>query len=514
MVSDCQAILTADKSHADAWFLLSIAAEAQRDIARALKLVTQAATLAPGNPEYLAQQAKLLALSRQVNAAREAARAALRAGPARALTLDTLGVTLTRLGEHAEAAAALRRAVEKAPDNAQFHFNLASAEQFLGNTDAAREHYERAIELQPDFARAYWALSELEKNTPDPRRLASLEALFHEKTRSAIDRLYLGHALARGREHGGDFAGAFAALETAKAGRRASLNYLPEQDRTLFGSIIDSFQHPLPRASASRDTGWRPLFVTGMPRSGTTLVEQMLAAHPAVDTLGELQDFPLAIKTASGDRSAQMLNAEVIRGALGAEPAAIATQYRESLEAHAGSIANGTRYLIDKMPLNFLYIGFILRALPEARVVIVRRHPLDTCLSNYRQLFAVEFSYYNYAYRLEDIAAYYVLFDRICRHWRELYADRVHVLNYEELVERPRQVIEAALGYLELPWSDTCLDFHRRGGAVTSASTVQVRQPLYRSAVGRWERYREHLSPAIEILRAGGVLAGAESLTE
>lgn len=506
MVADCQAILSADKSHADAWFLLSIAAEAQRDIARALKLVAQAVALAPGHPEYLTQRAKLLALANRIAAARDSARAALQAGPERALTLDTLGVVLTRLGDHEQAARLLRKAVALAPDSAQFQFNLASAEQFLGHADAARDHYERATDLQPGFARAYWALSELEKTAPDPRRLSALESLFDDDSLTPIDRLYIGHALAHGRESKGDYAGAFAALERAKAGRRSSLQYSPGDDRALFTAMTDQFRQAPPDAPANTGREWSPLFVTGMPRSGTTLVEQMLAAHPAVDTLGELQAFPRAVKLASGDRSGQMLNAGIIREAAGVDPQTVAAHYRQALEEQAGGIEATVRYQIDKMPLNFLYIGFILHALPQARIVIVRRNPLDTCLSNYRQLFAVEFSYYNYAYRLEDIAGYYLLFDQLCRHWRGIYGERIHEVNYEELVERPREVMQGALQYLELPWSEECLDFHRRGGAVTTASTTQVRQPLYRSAVGRWRRYGKELAPAIDILRASGVI--------
>ncbi|MFV8820023.1 tetratricopeptide repeat-containing sulfotransferase family protein [Haliea sp. E17] len=505
MVAHCKALLGVEANHADAWFLLSIAAEAQRDLSRALGMVERADTLHPGNSEYLAQKAKLLVQLRRLPQARTAAQAALAAGPERALTLDTLGVVLTRLGDHQRAAATLRAAVQKAPDNPQFHFNLAAAEQFLGNVEAARRHYEQALELQPGFARAYWALAELEKNAPDPQRRDRLEKLFAASGDSPADRLYLGHALARAREQAGDYSGAFSALEAAKATRRAALQDSSIRDRTLFGELRGAFRDRDEQCRPAPGGINNPLFVVGMPRTGTTLLEQMLAAHPAIDTLGELQDFPLAVRAACASTTAPMLDTEVIAAARAAAAESLATRYQAALAALLPAQQAGKRYLIDKMPLNVLYVGFILQAFPAARIVLVRRNPLDTCLSNFRQLFAVDFSYYNYAYSLEDTARYYLEFDTLCRHWQALYGPRIHTLEYEQLVASPRETLAAVLQYLDLPWAEDCLDFHRRGGVVTTASTVQVREPLYRSAVGRWRRYEQELAPAMALFDAAGI---------
>ncbi len=505
MAGHCQALLGADPAHADAWFLLSIAAEASRDLPRALALVEKACGLVTGNAEYLAQQAKLLLQLRRPQAACEAADAALAAGARRALTLDTLGVVFTRLGEHQRAAQSLREAVALAPGNPQFHFNLASAEQFRGDLDSARRHYQEAIRLQPGFARAWWSLTELEKNAPDPARSATLEKLFGAAGENSVDRLYLGHAVARVREQAGDYAGAFAALQAAKAVRRDSLHAAAERDSAMFDvlqrhfSAADTGLRPAPQGAGN------PLFIVGMPRSGTTLVEQMLAAHPAIDTFGELQDFPHAVRAALANPAAPMLDESVVASALAEAPEAIASRYRQALGERSSIPAPGIRYGIDKLPLNFLYLGFILRALPAARIVLVRRHPLDTCLSNFRQLFAVDFSYYDYACSLQDTARYYLHFERLCRHWQTLYGRRIHTLDYEELVAAPRATLEGTLAYLDLPWDDACLAFHQRGGVVTTASTVQVREPLYASAVGRWKRYEKELAPARAILEAAGI---------
>jgi Tfp pilus assembly protein PilF len=504
LVATCKGILSADRGFADAWFLLSVAAEAGRDLKRARALAAEALKLAPDNPEYLAQQAKYCALLNQTEEARDTARAAIQAGPERALTFDTLGVVFTRLGEHEQALSMLRRAIALEPENAQFHFNLASAEQFLGHAQAARDHYQQAISLRPGFARAYWALSELEKNSGGEARLEQLESLLSKRECPEEDKLYLGHALAREYEHREDYAAAFAALEQGKAARRAKLGYRIDDDAQLFDAMQRVFSAP-DTAPRAREHQPEPLFIVGMPRSGTTLVERVLSSHPQVGSLGELQDFARAVKRVSGDSGPAALSTAVIGAAANADPEAIGEDYLEATRARLDASQSSLTYVIDKMPLNFLYVGFILRALPSARIVIVRRHPLDTVLSNYRQLFAVNFSYYNYHYDLLDTARYYLLFDRLMSHWTDLYGERLHILQYEALVAQPEASVEGLLDYLELPWSDACLAFHEQGGAVTTASTMQVREPLYQRAVGRWRHYEQQLEPVQRLFDAEGV---------
>ncbi len=158
------------------------------------------------------------------------------------------------------------------------------------------------------------------------------------------------------------------------------------------------------------------------------------------------------------------------------------------LASVAGRLAKSGRF-IDKMPLNFLYVGFILNALPNAKVVCLRRNPLDTCLSNFRQLFAIHFSYYNYHYDLTDTAGYYILFDELMSHWRTAYGERI----YEVLTAEPETQVRALLDYLELLWDPACLEFHSNTTAVATASTMQVRQPIYQTSVARWKKYEPQL---------------------
>jgi hypothetical protein len=195
------------------------------------------------------------------------------------------------------------------------------------------------------------------------------------------------------------------------------------------------------------------------------------------------------------------LDAATLERGLALDFAALGRDYIESTRPLTGSVA----HFVDKMPLNFFYIGFIHLALPNAKIVCLRRQPLDSCLSLYRQLFSVTFSYYNFAYDLADIGRYYVLFDRLMAHWRRLLPGKVLEVGYEALVQDQERETRRLLEFCALPFEPACLDFQDNSAPVATASSVQVREPLYQTSVGRWRRYAAHLEPLIEQLRAAGI---------
>ena len=496
----CKQILDSDRNQADAWFFMSIVAEAGRQPVHALQFVDRALQIDPVHSEYLTQKAKLHSLLNHYAAALEAARSALKAGPDRAIVLDTLGVVLTRLGVYDEARDLLQRAVDMEPANPQYQFNLGSAEQFLGHDDAARRAYEQSIILKPDFCRAYWALSELEKTGNESGRLDNMLKLA-ASTSNSLDQLYLAHAISREHEKQGDFDKAFEILDTSKQRRRTELNYSVDQDLQLFETIRNAFTETQPEASGTDALDGRALFIIGMPRTGTTLLERILSSHSKVISLGELQEFPRAVKQLAGTRSPVVLDEETLSAALDADMGALG-------EAYAGMLSDRARpdkFFIDKLPLNFYCVGFIMAALPRAKVICLRRNPMDTILSNYRQLFALNFSYYNYHYDLADTARFFVEFDRLMSFWQSRFGDRFYQLDYETLVESPEQSTREILEYLGLEWEPACLEFHTHQGGVATASASQVRQPLYNTSIARWKKYEKHLSPAMEVLDQAGI---------
>lgn len=492
-------ILQLDRDHADAWFFLSVAATERKKIQVAIELINNAIRLEPKHAEYVAQKARLHTMAGQREDAVAAADYGLSLKPDQSVVLDTLGVVFSRFELHEKARDVLRRSVEVAPDNAQFQFNLASVEQFLGNAEAAEQYYKGAIALKPDFFRAHWALSELGKNETSAQNLDALIEHWQKPNLDTEDRLYLGHTISREKEKQGDYEAAFRFLDQGKQGVRKKIGFNIEQERTLFDTLKSSFRHPAKQS----DLGDHCVFVLGMPRSGTTLVDRILSSHSKIVSMGEVQDLPRAVKAVSGSKSNVLLDAEMIRNTEQLNFAEIGRQYLYQV----GAKVDLTGYSLDKMPLNFLYVGFILNALPGARVVCLRRNPMDTILSNFRQLFAVNFSYYNYHYDLKTTAEYYCLFDDLMGHWKRVFGDRFYEVSYESLVSSPEDKVRALSDYVGVEFETASLDFHKNESSVSTASAMQVRQPLYNSAVNRWQRYGDALQPALDVLEANGISA-------
>jgi tetratricopeptide (TPR) repeat protein len=476
-------------------------AAAQGRFAEAIAAIERALTAAPARADYHAHYARCLALMKSEPAARAAAERAEALNPPDALTHDTIGVVWSRLNEHERAVRAFERGVAAAPAKPDFHYNLASSLRILGRFEEAEREYETVVRLAPRFYRAHSALADLRKQTREHNHIERLTALLSGVGTDPDGELHLRHALAKELEDVGDYAAAFAHLAAGKAKKRRTLDYSIALDEALFAATERTFDA---RRFAAAKPGYdsaEPIFVVGLPRSGTTLVERILSSHTQVHSAGELQNFGVAVKRAAGTPSKRVLDVETIERGADCDPAAIGHRYIDSTRPNTGR----TPRFVDKMPLNFFYLGFIALALPRAKIVCLRRHPLDSCLSVYRQLFAVTFSYYNFAYDLSDIGRYYVLFDQLVAHWQRVLPGRVLEVQYEALVEQQESETRRILEFCELPWEPACLSFQDNAAPVATASSVQVRAPLYNTSVGRWRRYREHLEPLVVQLDAAGI---------
>jgi tetratricopeptide (TPR) repeat protein len=409
---------------------------------------------------------------------------------------------LSRLGKYEAAVDVLKRAVAARPTDPQLHFNLASSYLFLGDFDDAEASYEAAIKLRPDFCRAHWALSDLVEVTPEHNHIERLEAALRDTARGDVDgHLYLSHALAKELEDLGEFERALDQLLEANARKRASVGYSSSDDRELFEAMEKVFTPSFVSGAPAGDLSTEPIFVVGMPRTGTTLVERILSSHSDVYSAGELQNFGLALKRASGSRSNKILDADTIERGARVDFAELGQRYLASARPATGR----TPRFLDKMPMNFLYIGFISVALPNAKIICLRRHPLDTCVSNFRQLFRLDQSYYGYAYDLSDIAQYYILFDRLMSHWEQVFPGKILQLHYERLVENQEEKTRRLLSFCNLDWEDACLDFHENRAPIPTASAVQARQPMYAGAIGRWKRYGAKLAQIKQQLESAGI---------
>lgn len=502
--AECLEVLKSDPGNAEAFYLLGLLASEHQNYGKAEELFARAAGLDTRHARARAQQARcLLALSRRseaVTAAREAAALA----PADAFTLDTIGVVLSRAGLHAEALPFYARATTAEPGSANYHYNHAAALQFAGDLAAARAAYRRCAEADPEDTRGLPAIVQITKQTPEANEIAALQAMFPQHSADADAALRIGHALAKAFEDLRQPAEALAWLARAKARKRTLIRHAPETDAALFEAAMHAAATLRSRTSAAEGA---PIFICGMPRTGTTLTDRILSSHSTVTSGGELTDFALCLKRLARTPSNLVLDPQTLEAANRLDLTALGNSYMSSVRSSLGLEGRFT----DKMPLNILLAPVILAALPQARIICLRRHPADTVLSNYRQMFATSFSYYNYAYTLEDTARYYVGFDRMVRQFESrLPPERFTVLHYERLVADLEGETRRLLAFCGLGFEPQCLTFHENAAPVATASSAQVREPLYTSALARWKRYEAGLAPALDILEAAGCLDPAE----
>lgn len=495
-----KALVLADPDGSAGYFLLGMAAAEGGRITKAIPLLEAAVERGPG-AEHLAQLAKLLILMRRDGEAADAAARAMAMAPADSLTLDTIGCVLARLGRHEDSVAPFAAAVAAEPSNLDYRYNLAAASGFTGRVDQARTHYEAILTGDPGNARAHYALAILSRQTAEANHIPRLEAALTAADRPE-DELRLRYALAKELEDLGS-ARAFQHLSAANAEHKRTIRYTFAQDAAIFDAIETLFADGTNIfAAGPGNPDPAPIFVVGMPRTGTTLVDRILSSHRDVGSAGELQAMPLAVKQLAGTPSRVVIDPATIAASGAIVPAAVGDTYLARAAHHRPA---GTLRFTDKLPANFLYIGHIARALPNARIVCLRRNPMDTVWSNYKNLFARQSAYYAYSYDLMDTARYYARFDRLMGLWENLFPGRVLQLAYEQLVADQEDQTRRLIEHCGLDWDEACLSFHENSAAVATPSAAQVRRPLNADAVGRWRAHAEALQAALDWLEAQGI---------
>ncbi|WP_375419755.1 sulfotransferase [uncultured Sphingomonas sp.] len=484
---------------AEGHFLIGMADAETGRINDAIGRIEQAVDRAP-HGEYRAQLARLYTLVRRDGDAARVLATAEDAPPADALGRDTMGCVYARLGDHEAALPHFLVAVDLDPANDSFRYNCAATLSFLGRVKEAESALELIVTRTPDAARAHHLLAGLRKQTPAQNHVGRLRAV-HDRAAPGPDRLLTGYALAKELEDIGLGEEALERLVAINAAHRERLAYDFARDAAIFDAVEAAWPS-VAAAPVDRPATDAPILVIGMPRTGTTLVDRILASHSDVESVGELQALPLAVKAAAGTRTRTVLDAETIRAAAAHDPAEIGRDY---LARAVHFRRQSGRRFVDKFPGNFLYAGIAARALPNAAIVCLRRSPMDTVLANFRNLFATGSRYYDYSYDLLDIAAYYARFDRLMAFWRAALPGRILELRYESLIDDQEGESRKLLAHCGLDWTDDCLDFHRHAGAVSTPSAAQVRRPIYRDSVARWRRHEALLGPVRAFFEAQGI---------
>jgi tetratricopeptide (TPR) repeat protein len=483
------AVARLSPDQAEAHFLIGLAEAAEGRVSAGIGHLQRAVSL-DGQGEYWAQLARLLSLVHRDGEAAQALDQAEQASPEDALSLDTMGCVYARLGDHPASVPCFEAAVRLESGNRAFRYNLAVALSFVGRTDDAEAAFEALIARDPQSGRPHHTLAGLRKQTASRNHVARLQAA-HRAARGPEDRLLLGYALSKELEDIGEPQESFRWLSGANAEHRATLSYAFDTEAAIFDAIEANWG-ALGDAPDDAPTE-APVFVIGMPRTGTTLVDRIIGSHPQMESAGELQAMPVAVKLAAGTRTRTVLDPETVKLAASCDMAKIGRAYLDRSVHHR---REPMRRFIDKFPGNFFYVGLIAKALPNASFVCLRRHPMDVVLSNFKNLFATTSRYYDYSYDLGEIAEYYVRFDRLMAFWREQLPGRVLEIGYEDLVADQEGQTRRLLTHCGLDWSSSCLDFHNNAAPVSTPSAAQVRRPIYKDSVAKWRVHAQALEPA------------------
>jgi tetratricopeptide (TPR) repeat protein len=409
--------------------------------------------------------------------------------------LDMAGQVYSAMGLYELAWPLYERALEIQPHVELVQMHKAACAVYLGKIDEARAIYRRILDTTPGHQRAHFELAQLDR-ARDHSHIDEMEEALEARSSDPTGNIFLYYALGKEHEDLEDWTTAFDYFERAGSAVKKVSKYDVDEDVELIDAIINTCSKEWLVENASvRETDRTPVFVVGLPRTGTTLTDRILSAHSRVQSAGESQLMQMVLRGVSRAGNQIGITIEQIRAAAGRDPANIAQSYMSAIEHRL----DDAPYFVEKLPENVLYLGFIAKAWRQAGIVHLRRHPMDACFALFKQ------SYFRFAYSLDDLAEYYLAYDRLVRHWREILGSRMIEVAYEDIVKDQEGQTRRLLDYLGLEFEDACLNFDSNQAPVATASSVQVREKIHSRSVGKWMNFEAQLAPLYEKLKAGGV---------
>ncbi len=473
---------------AEAHNSLGIVFQAQGHLTDALDSFNRALKI---NPKLVDAYTNLGVTLKQLNMFDEAMtnfRKVIELRPEDDAAFSQLGLALHERGQWDEAIACFQQAIDISPGNAMHYCNLGITQRLFGKFDEAIHNYRLALEINPELPETYFHISTIKKFTDDDADIKAMEKLLDKNNITDEHRMHLCFGLGKAFEDIRQYDQAFDYFTQANKIKRSNIDYQVSEDEALCQQWIETFNRDLIEkydAVGLRDK--TPIFIVGMPRSGSSLIEQILACHPDVYGAGELYHLNKIILNGLS-KSSNKNYQEYIRHISPADIKHLGTEYISLLRQHAV----GAPYITDKMPQNFVYIGMIRLILPDAKVIHCQRNPIDTCLSCFKNNFD---ALHEYAYDLTELGRYHCIYQRLMEHWDNILPGFVYNLQYEEMVVEQEAQTRSLLEYCGLPWDDACLNFHTSTRAVGTASAFQVRHPIYKGSVNSWKRYDKQLEP-------------------
>ena len=450
----------------------------------AIEAYKQALSLKPDYAEGYNNLGNVFQKQDKLEEAIEAYQKALSIKPDYAEAYYNLGVIFQKQGKLEEAIEAYNKATSIKSDYAQAYFNLGNTYQDQGKLKEAIEAYNKVLSIEPEFAEAHRNLSSITKYTSENSHFKQVMDFYNSKDLSEDARCSLSFTLAKMYEDIGKLDQAFKFLSRGNALRKKLLNYSIDEDKELFIRLKRTQPHLLKtsldvKASTIETT---PIFILGMPRSGTTLVEQIISSHSEVTGAGEL-NYVVQFGEKLFGYHTSINTVEV-------------SEFRNKYLSKLFKESNGKQFITDKMPQNFRFIPLICAAFPEAKIIHIERDPRATCWSNFKQYFAQKGL--GYSYNLKDVVSYYELYTDLMKLWQSEYGDRIYNLNYETLIEDQDNETRKLIKHLGLTWEDACLSPHKNKRSVRTASQQQVRKKIYKGSSDAWRKYETYLNGAFD----------------
>jgi tetratricopeptide (TPR) repeat protein len=488
-------VLRKDPRNVDALRLLAMAAMAGGQLEEAERQLRRCIGLAPDFAGAILDFGRLMKERDHYEEAIGAFRRVIDIEPQNRQAHFLLGGTLAAAGFTYEALKSYENTLALNAGHAGALLGLGHMLKTVGRQDEAIDAYRRCIALKPDHGEIYWSLANLKTYRFQEAEVDEMRRWSDTADIESVGRVNFLFALAKHHEDCGEFDAAWEYYRKGNEQQRQLVQYDPVQTEVVTDAVIDAYTPDLlQRLAGGGNPDSSPIFIMGLPRSGSTLTEQILASHSQVEGTSELPYLGRVSLSLNRHRADGLRYPEVMRHVNARRLAELGGEYLQLAQMHR---VQGRPRFIDKMPNNFPHIGLLHLILPNARIVDVRRDPRDACLGNYRQLYARG---QTFTYDLTDIGEYYLQYRRLMDHWHEVLPGRVLTLRYEELVHDFENQVRRLLEFCDLPFEDACLRYFETDRPIRTASSEQVRQPIYSSSIGHWRNYREHLHELLEIL--------------
>jgi tetratricopeptide (TPR) repeat protein len=494
-------ILRQDQASAEGHFLAGLLEKAARRPLKAAQAFEQALQLDAGRYDAAVELANQYSIARRNGEA-----AALLASYEQKLDnspmyMDLAGTVYTDIGMPEKAWPLYQKATALQPEIDLFQGNLAACAVFLGKIEEAQRVYRALLQRNPGHMRNHYRLSRLEK-ARDPGHLEQMKEILRRSNAPPERNIFLYYAMGKELEDLERWDEAFEYYRMGGDAVTGVAQYDVAADIALMDKIIDTcsaewLASPVLRP-ATGGSDKTPIFIVGLPRTGTTLAERIVSSHSQVESVGETQFLQMVLRRESGVQSVENMTPAMIEAVAGKDMQLIADGYLDMVRYRL----SGKPMFIDKLPFNFLFLGFIARAWPQARIIHLARNPMDACFSMYKQIFTWA---YKFSYSLEGLGRYYVAYDRLLNHWRRVLPGRLIELRYEDLVADQENQTRLLLDQLGLEFEPACLDFDRNEAPSATASSVQVREKVHRRSVNRWTRFARQLQPLKDHLESAGI---------